>query len=300
MTSSQTSYQFDANLKTRTSSLASNSHQDWQIPDYYSHSDSTAREIQSTVTIVSPNHRFEAAKSNNYDSSQIGFEHSSEGTRLVRCPFQYEQEKPSIAWGTSWIAASNYEETHSPCADSEFAITPCTPSDSRWISLAESAHGSNSSASHGGGSSEAESMMDTSCYFAYPDSGNPPDGDLHTSAVSATNSRHQANSAMGRGSATKAAQVEHKDRLKQDAHSKVEKRYRMSINNQINQLRLLINNLSPEEQVRANTNQTTRRKSGTELSKRDVLTRAISQLEHLHHQVEILTSQNTELKRKLL
>lgn len=93
------------------------------------------------------------------------------------------------------------------------------------------------------------------------------------------------------------------DRSRQDAHSKVEKRYRTNINNKIEQLRgLLPSNPALENQYGDPVDSfpaSRRRKCGTELSKRDVLSATILRLEQLELEKRDLAVENQELKEKL-
>ena len=93
------------------------------------------------------------------------------------------------------------------------------------------------------------------------------------------------------------------DRSRQDAHSKVEKRYRTNINNKIEQLRrILPANPALENQYGDPVDTfpgSRRRKCGTELSKRDVLSASILRLEQLELEVRQLSLENQQLKSKV-
>jgi hypothetical protein len=213
---------FNGSYKARTPSVASNVHLDWQLSGYYNHSDSTAPELQSTAAPILPNHAdYEPWKPSGFESSRLCYEQFlpdvSEPSRPTQDPLQYKQENVSSAWNSSPPTASHHEEVLSPCTYS----TP--PPDSAWVSIADSSYGSLPNSSHGSGYSEEDSTLHASGYFACSNVGNFA-GDIHAQSAIAAASTVEA------ASTSKVDRAEQRDRVRQDAHSKVEKRYRMNIN----------------------------------------------------------------------
>jgi hypothetical protein len=213
---------FDESWKARTPSVASKVHLDWQLSGYYNHSDSTAPELQRTAAPILPNHvDYEPWKPSGFESSRLGYEQFlpdvSEPSRQTQDPLQYKQEDVSSAWNSSPPIASRHEEVLSPC-------TYATSSpNSAWVSIADSSYGSLPNSSHGSGSSEEDSVLHASDYFECSNVGNFT-GDIQAQSAAATASTVEGTST------SKADRAEQRDRVRQDAHSKVEKRYRMNIN----------------------------------------------------------------------
>lgn len=213
------------------------------------------------------------------------------------------QENASSTWGTSPLATSSYDEIPSYCTPSEISpswqtTSPSTPSRSAWISIADSGHGNFTNSSHGSRSSQADSMMHATHYFANTNLGYSPcahAGVPFTATLDSPQTRETPIKKPG-GSGQRA-------RVRHDAHSKVEKRYRMNINSKIEQLKdMLTVDCPPRKQSLTETTSvggSRNRKSGAELSKRDVLTRTISLLLHLQDELQQMKCQNLELKAEI-
>ena len=174
---------------------------------------------------------------------------------------------------------------HPAMSPGAHTVKPTAPSASAWVSVADSVYGSLPDSSHGSGSSPSESMMRAPHHFTSPDVENSLNGELQAQSAYAAGLQDAPTNKTSR----------------QDAHSKVEKRYRMNINTKIEHLReILRSNPSPGQQFYANfTSISGRRKSGAELSKRDILDQTISLLQNLQYEVQQLTSQNMELNEKI-
>lgn len=145
--------------------------------------------------------------------------------------------------------------------------------------------------------------MHATHYFAKPNVELSPSGNSEAPSAAATNAQKlQENSTTERASSNEAAPGEQKDRLRQDAHSKVEKRYRMNINSKIQQLKDILpsNPSSGKRPLNVNPGYSSRRRrSGAELSKRDILSLTITNMERLEFEVQQLTSLNKELKDQI-
>ena len=217
---------------------------------------------------------------------------------FVESPFPSTLSIPSqdasLQWGSSSTSAiyptappDGYYGAISPQTQ-EMIHTP--GGDSAYWSLAESAHGTCAGSSNRDRGSEERGV-----YL----------GSNGEASLAAPSDISQLDD-LGAPYDTPGVRVvepEKKERSRQDAHSKVEKRYRMNINNKIEQLRrILPPNPVFEHQhgiLVDNFQSTRRRKSGTELSKRDVLSASILRLEQLEQEVQELTSENIELKQKI-
>jgi Helix-loop-helix DNA-binding domain len=285
----------------------------WQLPSYNAQLESRVHDLQSKATaVLSPFERYESEQTGSLVFSQMDADNfwlrELEGPRTFQGPTESEHENFSTVWTASPLMASTYQEISSPCprltiSPSWQAVTPSTTSTSAWISVHDSAYGSPPSSGHGSGSSQAHSMMNATHYFANPDMKDSPGDSGEGASMATTDPRHQALSKVEVAPAVKAADAA-QTRSKQHAHSKVEKRYRMNINSKIEQLRrILPSNSQPNLQSPTYINKcgttSSRRKSDTELSKGDVLSRAISHVQQLRNEIQQLTSQNIELKEKL-
>ena len=140
-------------------------------------------------------------------------------------------------------------------------------------------------------------------YFAIGEEEASPRGTGQAPLLAGAGSEKETSPDVREVSTTKAGHPEQNPRSRQDAHSKVEKRYRMNINNKIEQLRRILPISSSSEhqclsQIGTSCNPR-RRKSGAELSKGDVLSLAISNVQQLQNEVQQLASQNMELREKL-
>jgi Helix-loop-helix DNA-binding domain len=195
------------------------------------------------------------------------------------------------------------------CATTEMSPTsgPTTPADYAWSSVADSAYGSLPPSNHGSQSSHAKSMMHATHYFTSPKF-EKPEARAKDGCPSSLNSPIEQNFPLHETeSRSPAPQGKDKERLRQDAHSKVEKRYRMNINNKIEQLRRILpcdqnpKGLQFLADIKTSGDSTRRRRSGTvqDLSKRDVLTQTISHIEHLQTEVQQLTTQNMALRQRM-
>jgi Helix-loop-helix DNA-binding domain len=285
----------------------------WQLPSYNAQLDSRVHDVQSTAAAVfSPFESYGSEQSGSLVFSQMDADNfwlsELEGPRTFQGTTESEHENLSSVWTASPLMASTYQEISSPCprltmSPSWQVVTPSTTSTSAWISAHDSAYGSPPSSGHGSGSSQAHSMMNATHYFANPDMKDSPGDSSEAAPMSTADPRHQALSKVEVAPAAKAAGAA-QTRSKQHAHSKVEKRYRMNINSKIEQLRrILPSNPQPNRQSLTYINKcgttSSRRKSDTELSKGDVLSRAISHVQQLRNEIHQLTSQNIELKEKL-
>ena len=217
-------------------------------------------------------------------------------------------EHGDFTWVPSPFLSSNHgvnqdSDPYSAMSPSSHTITPSTPGGTAWFSVADSAYGSLPNSSHGSGSSQADTMMHASHYFTNPEEEMSPGESGQAPPLAGTASNQQTFAETDGPATTKAGHTEQIQRLRQDAHSKVEKRYRMNINNKIEQLRrILPGSPSLDQQCLSQFNASynpRRRKSGTELSKGDILSLAITNVQQLQHEVQQLTSQNMELKEKL-
>jgi Helix-loop-helix DNA-binding domain len=297
-----------------SASRPSNAQPLWQYPGYSSHSDTTGRQTQFTAASL-PDHYdgFELEKLTCSTLSRMGEEESLSGTRRGPNSTQDHIQKGyydrgSFAWGPSSFINSSPEaipdsDPRSAISPSSQAFTPSTPGGPAWLSVVDSAYGSLENSSHGSGSSQADAMMHASHYFTNPEEENSPGGNSQSPTMVAAASNQQAFPETEGAATTKAGHTEQIQRLRQDAHSKVEKRYRMNINSKIEQLRrILPGSPSPEHQCLSQINTSynpRRRKSGTELSKGDILSLAITNVQQLQNEVQQLTSQNNELREKL-
>ena len=293
------------NFANRVSIPASTSHHVWQLPNWNPQPNYSNPGIQATAIDTLPPHDVW----NPNDWNQLDFSNPSHEDSIVsKAELAYPSRSPvpeefcqnlDFAGRHPNARASSYGDlssTGEPLTPSPFshAISPSTPGGSAWISVADSAYGSLPSSSHGSGSSQAESMMHATHYFASTNAENSPSCKIEAHSRTVTNlGRLQTSPTNDAPSTLRAAPADQKDRLRQDAHSKVEKRYRMNINSKIQQLReILPNNHSCERP-------SLRRKSGTELSKRDILSLTITNMERLQFEVQNLTSQNRELKARI-
>ena len=199
--------------------------------------------------------------------------------------------------------STDFRLAHSPsiasnCGETIFggpySATSPPPHALGWLPVADSTYGSESS--------HAECMMQAPHYFFCSEVENSPSEKNQASSTVVTKSYQQPRQEMGAETAAKTFHAE-QTRMRQDAHSKVEKRYRMNINSKIEQLRRILPNEScPEHQSPNHSNascSSRRRKSGTDLSKRDILSMTISHVEQLQSEVQHLTSENLGLKEEL-
>ncbi|ERF71430.1 hypothetical protein EPUS_06812 [Endocarpon pusillum Z07020] len=293
------------NFANRISNLASTSHHVWQLPNWNSQPGYSNPGIQAMAIDTFPPHDVWDPN----DWNQSNFSNPSHRDSVVSkaesaypsgspVPEEFGQNldfacRHPNARASSYGDLSSIGERLTPSPFSH-AISPSTPGGSAWISVADSAYGSLPGSSHGSGSSEAESMIHATHYFASTNAENSPSCTIEAASRTVTNLGHLQTSPINDVPSTlKATPADQKDRLRQDAHSKVEKRYRMNINSKIQQLReILPNNHSCERP-------SLRRKSGTELSKRDILSLTITNMERLQFEVQNLTSQNRELKARI-
>lgn len=293
------------NFANRVSIPASTSQHVWQLPNWNSQPGYSNPGIQATaIDTFAPHDMW-----NSNDWNQSDFSNPSHRDSVVsEAESAYPSHGPvpeefgqnlDFACRHPNARASSYGElssTGEPLTPSPYshAISPSTPGGSAWISVADSAYGSLPSSSHGSGSSEAESMMHATHYFASTNAENSPGCKIEAPSRTVTNLSHLQTSPTNDVPTTlKATPADQKDRLRQDAHSKVEKRYRMNINSKIQQLREILPNNPTCERP------SLRRKSGTELSKRDILSLTITNMERLQFEVQNLTSQNRELRARI-
>ena len=284
----------------------------WQFPGYSPQPGTTGSHTQCTAAILTGHHDgLESEKLTCSSLSQIGEEEvlsaQPEGATSTQDRIQRRYyEHGGFAWGPSPFITSSPEtvQDSDPCSaisPSSHALTPSTPGGA-WLSVADSAYGSVSNSSHGSGSSQADAMMYASHYFTSPGEGHSPGAQSRSPSI-VTASNQQGPPKTDGATTTKPDHTEQIQRLRQDAHSKVEKRYRMNINSKIEQLRRILPGTSlPEHQCLSQTNtfyNPRRRKSGTELSKGDVLSLAITNVQQLQNEVQQLASQNMALREKL-
>lgn len=286
----------------------------WQFPGYNSQPDTTGRPTQCTAAMLRENYdEFGTEKLTCSSLLRMGEEGFSSnrpgGANSTQDHIQRGYyEHGGFAWGSSPFLDSNNgvsqdSDPHSAISASSHTITPSSPGATVWLSVADSAYGSLPNSSHGSGSSQADSMMHASHYFTISEDGISHGENVHAPLSVGTASEPHTLAETDGASTTKAGHTEQIQRLRQDAHSKVEKRYRMNINSKIEQLRrILPGSPSLEQQCLNQFNasyNSRRRKSGTELSKGDILSLAITNVQQLQHEVQQLTSQNMELKEKL-
>jgi Helix-loop-helix DNA-binding domain len=307
-------------LENRMSILAANAQQIWQYPVWPSHPDYASHDAHDITMHRSPdNDAFHSEISSNLQETMGGLNFSrpqsdefliygSEAPHSPRNPMQKDRHgRVHSGWSpplsipptSRGYPAPAFESTVSPFSP---AITPSTPVGSAWVSVAGSAYGSHPNSSPGSGSSPADSMMQGTHYTAVANVENSSSGNSEpASAVLANAHILQANSTAELTFNHKAAPADPKDRLRQDAHSKVEKRYRMNINSKIQQLKDILPSVpSPSGKRSSNPGfSSRRRRSGAELSKRDILSLTITNMERLQYQVEQLTSLNKELTDKI-
>jgi Helix-loop-helix DNA-binding domain len=312
----------DPCLENRMSILASNAQHIWQYPVWPSHPDYVSHDMHDVPMNPSPHvEAFHPEISSNLPDTVGGLNfppppgeefltYESEEPHSPREPMQKERHRRvhsewasplSIPPTNRGYPAPVFESTMSPFSP---AITPSTPIGSAWISVAGSAYGSHPNSSPGSGSSPADSIMQGMHYISTAKAETSPIGNSEpASAVSANAHILQSNSTSTAELTfnAKAAPADPKDRLRQDAHSKVEKRYRMNINSKIQQLKDILPSVPPPSGKRpANPGfSSRRRRSGAELSKRDILSLTITNMERLQYQVEQLTSLNKELTDKI-
>lgn len=289
-------------METGTSTFGSNAHLAWQSLNYNSQSHCANYEAHDITADLSPCH-------DGFDGSDFSptamealflNQFAAPQSPMDSRPNEYHENIQST-WSASTSMASNNRHLANNGAlqlmsPFSHAVNLATPGGSAWASVPDSAYGSLPNSSHGSGSSEAESMMHATHYFDLPERR------LEAPCAPTSNASRRASAGDGLSTST-AASAEQRDRLRQDAHSKVEKRYRMNINNKIQELRhLLSSNPSLAKQSFSNNPSIgglRRRKSGAESSKRDILDQTINLLQNLQHEVQQLTSQNMELKEEI-
>jgi Helix-loop-helix DNA-binding domain len=276
---------FNTSFGNRLPIEASNGQHVWQ--HYNFQPDYANQGLQASAMEMSPRHdQCDGVSLEGLDSSRTAYEeclmHGAEANYSPQDSNQEEYRRNSYyTCSPSPLLADNYAE-YSPTAQCSTmssvpqTFIPSPPADSAWVSVADSAYGSLPNSCHGSGSSQADSMMHATHYF---------DAAPATTITDSTTPRQ--------------SHVEHRDRSRQDAHSRVEKRYRLNINSKIQELREFLDNPSTGKQF-FNTTTSRRQKSGAELSKRDVLSRTITHLTQLEAEVQQLTSQNIELKNEKL
>lgn len=310
----------DPSLENRMSILASNAQPIWQYPVWPSHPDYASHDMHDITMHPSPHDEaFHPETSSNLPEIVAGLNFSrppgeefliygSEAPQSPRDQMEKERHGRVLSEWASPLSipptnrgypAPVFESTMSPFSP---ALTPSTPIGSAWVSVAGSAYGSHPNSSPGSGSSPADSIMQGTHHIAKANVENSPSRNSEpASAVSASAHILQANSTAEMTFNHKAAPADPKDRLRQDAHSKVEKRYRMNINSKIQQLKDILPSVpAPSGKRPSNPGfSSRRRRSGAELSKRDILSLTITNMERLQYQVEQLTSLNKELTDKI-
>jgi hypothetical protein len=309
----------DPSLENRLSILASNPQHIWQLPVWPSQPDYTSHEMHRITVDTSPHHdAFHPEISSNPTENFTDLNFSRPpveefliyGSEAPHSPRDLMQKDCHGRAHSEWASPLSINPTYGGCpapgSDSTMspfspAVNPSTPIGSAWVSVAGSAYGSLPNSSHGSASSPADSMVQATHYFAQPNVENSPGGKSEAPTATA------ANAHTLRGSLTadmtfnhKANPTDQKDRVRQDAHSKVEKRYRMNINSKIQQLKDILPTIPPSGKRPLNPGfSSRRRRSGAELSKRDILSLTITNMERLQFEVEQLTSLNKELTDKI-
>ena len=281
-----------------TSGLLPTSHPDWQPHDYYSHLNINAHDTLKAATAFSPvNVHLETGNVGRLETSWM----SLGGTQPHMGPTQYTHENASTPWNVSSLKIPSYDQvpsrcTHPAISPSWQALTLSTPSCSAWAALGDSGYGTLTNSSLGSASSLDNSMMHSTHCFADANLEDSPCGTSEAPSPAATGSK------LARGQTThKPANAGQRGGLRQYAHSKVEKRYRMNINSKIEQLKDMLPleshlEIQPLAEISSGSRH---HKRGAELSKHDVLTRTIGLLLQLQDELRQLKCQNIKLKAEI-
>jgi Helix-loop-helix DNA-binding domain len=279
---------------------------DWHNPSYRRQSNSSSRQVQYDVHLARPGHdSFELDKPENFryshpEAEDFGIHFSQASTPSRDCASMENPGSLHLGWTPSPVVVSSYgedlrqAETGSAISPLTHSSTPSPLGGATGIFYADSAYGS--------GSSQAESMMHATNYFACSEVDKHLQGNPQT-PYAAPATRQQRPSLERAVAATSPPAHAEQTRQRQDAHSKVEKRYRMNINNKIEQLRRILPGSPPSGDQPLNhfttSSSSKRRKCGTDLSKQDVLSMTLNYVEQLQSEIQDVTSQNSDLKEKI-
>jgi hypothetical protein len=270
---------------------------DWHCPDYRPQSNSTR--CQRRHQVPAPSHGRSAAL-------EIGkLQHSRYSATDAENPFvnfSTVQALPGdciplqltgVLQQQSWVSSAAMASRQ---AEFQHAEAAASFSPQSHLSV-PSPLGDDST--YGSGSSQADSMTHATNYFPGSDMENRMEDKGRSPRFTSIKQENLSEMASVPNSTAHADQTRHR----QDAHSKVEKRYRMNINSKIEQLRRILPITCPPGDQSSSLivapHGSRRRKSGTDLSKQDVLSMTINYVERLQSEIQDVTSQNLELKGRI-